>query len=138
MTDWKLRHFQTNELLFDKERSFRILQFFGIEPGIPPTSFTDQDRSFAQALLVAAIDSSYQMRFVQAIFDVFYMKPVASFDDVGDMCKEFLKRAAENWFEHATKQDLRDPEIFDSVRTVMGSRARSVWRVRVQTGEMTY
>ena len=138
MADWKLKHFKPEELLFDKEQSFRILQYFAIEPGITPAAFTDEDRSFAQALLVAAVDSSYQMGFVHAIFDVFYMKPAASVDDVSGMCKEFLEKAVENWFEHATKEDLREAKIYDYVRTVMGNKAQTAWRIRVQTGEMIY
>jgi hypothetical protein len=138
LADWKLKHFSGSELLFDQEQSFRILQFFGIEPGIQPGSFTDEDRSFAQAILVEAIDASYEKRYVQAIFDVFYMKPVTSVDDLGDMLKEFLECAVENWFDHATKADLRDPQIFNSVRVTMARNIRSVWTIRVQTGEMTY
>lgn len=138
MADWKLKHFDESELLFDKEESFRILQYFGIEPGIPAGSFTAKDRSFAQALLVAAIDASYGMGFIHAMFDVFYMKPVTSVDDLGDMLKKFIEKAVEHWFEHATKEDLRDPKIYDSVRVQVARAARSAWKIRVQTGELTY
>ena len=138
MADWKLRHFTDNELLFDGVQSFRILQYFGIEPGITPGAFTPEDRSFAQALLVAAVDSSYHHRFVSVLFDVFYMKPVASVDNVYDMCKEFTKKAFENWFEHATLDDLKSADILDSVRATITWSARSIWTLRKLTSEVTY
>lgn len=138
VADWKLKHFDESQLLFDKQESFKILQYFGLEPGIPVNQFTVEDRSFAQALLVAAIDASYGMGFVHAMFDAFYMKPVTSVDDLGDMTKKFLEKAVEHWFEHTSKTDLRDPEIYDSVRVQIARTARSAWTIRVQTGDMTY
>lgn len=133
-----LRHFSSNELLFDQQQTFTILRYFGLEPGIQAASLTDEDRSFAQALLLEAVDASYEMGYVNIVFDVFYMKPAISFAKVRDMAKEFLEKAAEHWFEHATKEDLRDPKIYENVRVRIQSLARSVWRIRENDGVMTY
>ena len=133
-----LRHFSGDELLFNQSESLTILRYFGLEPGIQAASLTSEDRSFAQALLVEGIDASYEMGYVRIIFDAFYGKPAVSFDAVKDMTKEFLRRTAEHWFEHATKADLRNPKIYENVRTVLQSNARSVWKIREATGEMTY
>jgi hypothetical protein len=44
---------------------------------------------FAQALLLEAIDKSYAMGYVHAIFDVFYMKPPI---DLQAMMKDLSRR----------------------------------------------
>ncbi len=133
-----LRHFSGNELLFNQQQTLVILRYFGLEPGIQAAALTDDDRSFAQALLVEGVDASYEMGYVQIVFDSFYAKPPASFDTVREMTREFLKRVAEHWFEHATKDNLRDPKIYESVRVTLQANARSVWKIREATGEMTY
>jgi hypothetical protein len=138
MSTATLRHFTSDELLFDQEQTFTILRYFGLEPGIQAASLNDEDRSFAQALLVEAVDASYVMGYVNIIFDTFYMKPAVSFDKVKEMTKEFLKKVAEHWFEHATKDNLRDPKIYENVRVRLQSVARSAWKIREQTGALTY
>jgi len=138
MTTATLRHFDADELLFDQQESFTILRYFGLEPGIQAAALTDQDRSFAQALFVEAIDASYAMGYVRIMFDTFYGKPTVSFEAVKKMTKKFLEKAAEHWFDHATKADLRDPKIYESVRVDLQRNARSVWKIRELTGELTY
>jgi hypothetical protein len=134
-----LRHFQRDELLFDQQQSFTILRYFGVEPGIQAAALTDEDRGFAQALLVEAIDASYELGYVNIIFDVFYMKPPVSFDKVQIMTQEFLKKVAEHWFKHATRADLRQPKIYERVRQLLQGHARTVWAIRQATeGQITY
>lgn len=133
-----LRHFSTDELLFDEQECFEILRFFFIQPGIQAASLTTEDRSFAQALLVEAVDASYKMGYAEIIYETFFGKPAASLTAVRKMAQRFLKKSAEHWFRHATKDNLRDPKIYDSVRVTIARNARSAWQIRLQTGELTY
>jgi hypothetical protein len=79
--------------------------FFG--SNVPePADLTSEDVGFAQALLLEAIDKSYAMRYVHAIYDVFYWKLPDSPAALRDLVSDFTKRATRNWFDHASGKDL--------------------------------
>lgn len=61
-----------------------------------------------------------------------------SFGDIKSMVKQFLKQAVKHWFKHATGKDLDDPKIYESVRATVARNFRSVWEIRMATGELTY
>lgn len=134
-----LRHFTKEEVFLTEEEAGKILRFFFPQDQLPEGQApNDDDRAFAQALLLEAIDKSYAMSFVQDIYDAFYGKVPTGFDAVKDMLKDFAKKAAKTWFDHAAGKDLADPKIYTSVKTVITANYRSVWVVRLQTGELTY
>lgn len=133
-----LRHFTPDELLFDQQECFAILQFFFVHPGIQAAELTVEDRSFAQALLVEAIDASYKMGYAEVIFRTFFGKSPTSWRSVALLAARFVKGNVQHWFKYAKKDDLRDPKIYESVRATIAQRAHSVWRIRLQTGELTY
>lgn len=134
----ELKHFNESEVKLSQHDAFAVLRFFWLEPGVAPQQLTLQDRAFAQALLVEAIDRSYDMGYVEIIFRTFYGKIPTSFAAIRDLVKSFAKAAAKHWFEHATGKDLQDPKIYESVRRTLAANFRSVWQIRVQTGELTY
>ena len=69
--DIYLKHFQKDEIVISTEDARKILIFF-FGNNVPPVEqLTDQDIAFAQALLLEAVDKSYAMGYVNAIFDVF-------------------------------------------------------------------
>jgi hypothetical protein len=117
----------------------KILSFFWPGQMILPSDLSESDISFAQALLVEAIDSSYNMGYVEHIFKSFFMKIPASFGSVRDMIKDFAKAALKHWFKHATAGDLNDPKIYESVRLTLARNFASVWKMRNQmAGEIIY
>jgi hypothetical protein len=131
----ELQHFSGAEIKLTKEEAFRILRFFWIEPGIDPGNLTDSDAAFAQALLVEAIDSSYAMGYVELVYENFFGKVPTSFSALKDTVKSFAKAAAKHWFKHATRKDLEDPKIYESVRRTLAYNFGSAWRIRLQTNE---
>lgn len=133
-----LKHFQPFELALNKEQAGRVLRFFFPDQPIDPGILTDDDVSFAQALLVEAIDASNEMGYAQVLFDKAFMKVPADFSFVKDLVKAVCRRAAQNWFRHATGKDMSDPQIYESVRLTIARNFRSVWAIRLQTGELTY
>jgi hypothetical protein len=134
----ELRRFAPDELYLNQEQAWRVIRFFWPETDIAPGSLSDNDRQFAQGLLIEAIDSSYQMGFVEIIFRTFAYKVAPSFDQLKDMVKSFVKKAAKHWFRHATGKDLQDPQIYESIRKTIARNFRTVWVLRMQTGELTY
>ena len=138
MADIYLRHFTKDELLLSQQDASRVLRYFFPAHPLPPGELTDEDIEFAQALLLQAVDSSTEMGYVQILFDKFYAKPPSDFSFLEDLAKTFCKRAVRNWFRHATREDLADPEIYDSVRATISWKFGTVWTIRCQTGELTY
>lgn len=133
-----LQHFGESEIKLSQQDAFSILRFFWLEPGLLPQQLTIQDRGFAQALLVEAIDRSYEMGFVEILFRNFYGKIPTSFSAIRDLVKSFARAAAKHWFKHATGKDLEDPKIYESIRCKIAVNFRSVWKIRLETDELTY
>jgi hypothetical protein len=93
----------------------------------------DDDVAFAQALFLEAIDESYAMGYGPGVIRGLY-----SFDSIKDMIQDFVKAAARNWFTHARGEDFAHPKIYESIRVTIAVNFKSVWAIRVQTGELTY
>ena len=134
----RLRRFTPGEVLLSGLDAHGFLRFFSIEPGLKPEALTIADRAFVQALLVEAIDTSYDMGYVAALFNAVGMKPFASMTSVGLALTHFALRAAVHWFTHATSTDLRNPQIYESVRLVVARNWATVWRIRLATDRLTY
>jgi hypothetical protein len=66
------------------------------------------------------------------------MKIPASWSNVEDMVKGFAKAALKHWFKHATRADLANPQIYESVRLTLARNFRSIWKIREVTGELIY
>jgi hypothetical protein len=135
VADIYLKHFDKSEILISPGKARTILRFFFGNAVPAENELNDDDVAFAQALLLEAIDKSYAMGYVQAIFDSFYMKIP---DDVSAMVKDFVKAAAKNWFDHATGKDMSNPKIYDSVRAMIRANFRTTWAIRMQGGGLTY
>ncbi len=138
MADIHLKHFGKDEIIITPDQAQRILVFF-FGSNVPPTEqLKDDDVAFAQALLLEAIDKSYAMGYVHAIFDTFYGKVPTSPDWIKDAIEDFAKKAAKNWYVHATGKDLSNPKIYISVRGQIISNFQSVWQMRMQGLDLTY
>ena len=133
-----LRHFRPNEIKITKEQAARVLKFFFPDQAVNPGSITNDDASFAQALLVEGVDASTEMGYVHVLFDKAYMKPPTDFSFIKDIASSLCKQAVKSWFRHATGKDLNAPQIYEAVRRTIGRNFKSVWVIRLQTGELTY
>ncbi len=133
-----LRRFAADELYLTEQDARMVLRFYFGDQVVLPSALSLEDIGFGQALLLEGIDASYAMGYVQIVFDSFYMKVPGSFDSVKEMVKGFCKKAAKQWFRHAAGQDLKDPKIYNAVRARVKSNFRSIWEIRMATGELTY
>lgn len=134
----RLRRFTPGEVILTGPDAHAILRFFSIEPMLTPDRLTMEDRAFAQALLVEAIDASYDMGYAAALFNAVGMKPVASLTGVAVALAQFTVRAATHWFEHASATDIRNPQIYESVRLVVARNWSTIWQIRLATGQLNY
>ena len=86
-----LKEFSPGELLLDDNETKRILEFFfeNQANAIRDLKINNRIRSFAQGLLVEAIDASYAMGFIEALFKA-TANPV---NGAGKIIKKFGKAA---------------------------------------------
>jgi hypothetical protein len=111
-----LRKFNQDELIFDKVETIIILQFifrgYVSEARLKTLNVTDHVREFAQGLLVEAVDASYAMGFIEAIFKS-SVNPSAGAKKI---LKKFGKKALKHWFKHASPKGLLHVKIYEIVR----------------------
>lgn len=109
-----LRNFSEHELIFDVSETKDILGFFfpHHRQRIDAATVTTELRSFAQGLLIEAIDATYALGYVEILLTV-------SYNPGGGMKKVLMKagrKAARHWFKHATDRDLLNARIAEPVR----------------------
>jgi hypothetical protein len=109
-----LKKFTTGELIFNEEETREILVFFfpHLANSIKKITIDNTVKGFAQGLLVEAIDASYALGFIQAIFSS-TINPTAG---VLNILRKFAFKAGKHWFEHASEKDLRKIKIYYIVR----------------------
>ena len=112
-----LKKFSSDELILDESETRTVLKFFWPQESVATRIdesliVTDSVREFAQALLVEAVDASYQVGFIEAI-----VRSTANpTRGAVKVLKDFVKRAAKNWFKHARASDLQKVRIYDFIR----------------------
>lgn len=107
-----------DELIYDETETRQILTFFypGFASQIAAMQVDNEARRLAQTMLIAAVDGSYAMGFVDDLFATLtsmIVRPNRSIKSLGmKLAKKFVSR----WFKHATHSDLKDFKVYDSVR----------------------
>jgi len=109
-----LLRFTEEELIFNDEETLSILEFFfpGATAKMRNQKINHIYRELAQGLLVEAVDASFAMGFVEAVF-----RGSSNPRDGGkEIMKKFAKEARKHWFKHSTAKNLTDIKIYDLVR----------------------
>ncbi|TBU74351.1 hypothetical protein DNK06_19490 [Pseudomonas daroniae] len=124
-----LRTFSAEELLLGEEETRQVLKFFfkAEHTFIDGLTMSDNARGFAQGLLVEAIDASYAMGYVEAMFRS------AANPNQGPVkvIKAFGKKAARHWFKHASSNDLMNVKVYESVVSTIARNFRSILRTEL-------
>lgn len=124
----QLNQFTVDELLFTEDETCTVLKFI-FEPSdysvIESLVINDAVRSFAQAILVEAIDASYSAGFVEALFRS-SANPTA---DALTIIKAFGRKASKHWFKAASINDLQDVKIYDFVRVHLANQFRKPLKI---------
>ena len=133
-----LKHFGDSEIILNAEQAAAVLKFYFPDAAPNPGDLSRDDIGFTQDLLLAGIDSSYEMGFAEILFRIVGRYVPPTFSDISDIAKEFGKHAIRHWFRQATGKDLQDPQIYESVRNSIRLNFKSTWPIRQAKGEMTY
>ncbi|WDE03451.1 hypothetical protein SG34_018905 [Thalassomonas viridans] len=128
MTKYKqLRQLSADELLFNEQETRIILKFI-FKPAdhelIDSLPMDNYLKGFAQGLLVEAINASYAVGYVEAIF----RSTANPTQGAVDVLKKFGREASKLWFKHASAHDLQDVKIYDFVRDHIALAFRSTLR----------
>lgn len=104
-----------SDLVFDEAETRQILKFFypASTARITGMAIDDDARRLAQTMLIAAIDGSYSMGFVQALFT----SAVRPGSGIAPLAKKLGRKFVRHWYKHATQEDLMRVKIYDSVRS---------------------
>jgi hypothetical protein len=117
-----LREFKEEELLFNEDETRAVLNFFfpNDKEKIATIEITAQTRSFAQGLMVEAVDASYAMGFIELTFK-WVSKPNK---DVSKAIKKLIEKGAGYWFKHLRAKSPISVEIYDSVKNQLTAAFR--------------
>ncbi|MDN3518507.1 hypothetical protein QWY84_12870 [Aquisalimonas lutea] len=131
--EMQLLHFPEQQLLLSDEEAKAILMFFfegrDFQYRLETVSLELVHRELAQALLVEAIDGTYEKGFVD---DLFMSVATGFHGGVKRIVQKFAKKALNRWFDHANLDSLwGDVEIYESVRVTIARSHRSTAEVLV-------
>lgn len=119
-----LRVFSRSELIFDEMETKEILKFFfkADRQAIESCEITEGLRNFAQGLLVAAMDASFAMGWIEVTFR-WAANPGAGMKKT---MKKLAKAASKHWFKHLKAgQSLEDANVYESIRDPLARSFRS-------------
>ncbi|KEQ18712.1 hypothetical protein [Endozoicomonas numazuensis] len=110
----RLKKFNPNDLIFNEDETVIILKFIFKNKHmlINRLRINNDTRSFAQALLLEAIDASYSLGYVEALFRSTSNPTVG----VREILKKFGKDASKHWFNSHNIKNLKDIKIYERVR----------------------
>jgi len=116
------------DLVFDVAESRRILNFFypSTVQAIEQMQLTDAVRRLAQTMLVAAVDGTYAMGYIEALFKS--ARPIPS-GSPRFWAQRLVRGLAMNWFKHARREDLMDAKIHDAVRDAVAIHCQTHFRM---------
>jgi len=126
----QLRHFSDAELMFDEHETKSILRFFfqADREQIDSLEATREIRNLAQGLLVAAIDVSYAMGWVEQTFR-WVANPGAGLKQA---LQKLARRAARHWFSHLKDRSLSEARIYERIRDQFARNFRSPFQILIQ------
>lgn len=124
------------QLLFDEDETRQILKFFWPERAaqIDSLAISNEWRRCAQKYLIAAIDASYQMGYVEILFngvgDAIKGKPGGKV--IKGLAKKFAKYYIKHWWKSTKPKNLEDIKIYESVRRTIAYQYATVFEIDAQ------
>jgi hypothetical protein len=113
-----------SELIYDEIETRKILKFFWphLALGIDKMAVNNDTRRLAQTALVAAIDGSYPMSYIEATFKATFF-PLSK--DIKSLAKKLAFHYMKNWWKNVKKRDaLENVQIYDTVRKVIAENLK--------------
>lgn len=126
------------KIVLKPQQAHAIITWLYGKTSVAAKDFSKEDCGFAQAMLVEMLNASFAMGFVEALFRAAAKVPSGP----KKVITTFLKGAGKNLVKYKDKDDLEEmmkqPTIYKAVKNQMARSAKSVWKIREATGELTY
>ncbi len=131
-----LRAFSATELALPPRAAWEVLAFFfpADVVGIYPEDLGVEDRLFAQALLVAALDETRRLGAPEGPDGVPLV--AAGWIRVRPVVERFVSRAPASWFEVAPPDGVGAGRIDEVARADVSIRYRAGWIAHVRGGPL--
>lgn len=106
-----------SELFYDENETRLILKFFWPHRAqeIEGMAIDNSARRLAQTALIAAIDASYALGFID-ILSQSVIRPGSGIKSLG---KKLARRFIKHWWKNTKQKELEDVRIYESVRKVI-------------------
>ncbi len=127
--------FAPSELALSPMEAWQVLVFFfGGNASTTPGWLTDNDRSFAQALLIEAVAASYRMSWIEKLWSS-TVNPSAS---IKSILGKLALKAMKDWLTSCQPTDLNKAKIYMMVKNQLTANWRSAWQIHIETGDPVY
>jgi len=134
----QLKNFSPSEILITADDARLILKFIfkpSEHPTIDQLPMNHRELNLAQGLLVEAIDASYSIGYVEALFRSTANPSAKTFS----VMRKFAKSSKKHWYKHATASDLLSIKIYDVVINELARRFKNILAIylvkKVDTNE---
>ena len=125
-------HYDEWHIVINQREAAAILGFF-FRMNFSAGQITTNDREFAQALLISAVDSTYLLSWTEKMLSV-AMKPPASFAGAAVSLTWAVATAGFTFFQYATADDLEDMTIYSMVRDALAIGYKTAAMDRLASG----
>jgi hypothetical protein len=126
--------FAPAQIFLTQSDAWSVLHFIFGRVGLSHTQLTIADCAFAQGLLLEAIDASAKVGFAEA----FFRSATNPSPTLKGVIWKLAKYAFKSWWKHAKGDDLKNPKIYKMVRNELTVRYKSIWGIRLNTGDLDY
>lgn len=136
-----LRRFAPSELVLTPEQALKVLLFFW--PGTDVSLLgvvADSDREFAQGLLLEGLRASKDMDLVKRTFNRWFGGVARAYRSIWATAVRLAHIATRNrWLPQVFAGiDPKKVILYESVRKNLARNFRSVWKLRIETGQLIY
>jgi hypothetical protein len=123
------------DLRFNEAETREILRVFWPSGSarIDSMPMTDDARRLAQTALIAAIDGSNQMGYVEALFRTAYRPNPTVTGIIRALARQFV----ESWWQHTKPQDLKNAHLYQAVINAIAFSLRSQFEMVAQGLQLT-
>lgn len=118
-----------SDLIFNDTETRQILKFFwpGLVHQIDALTIDNPARRLAQTALIAAIDGSYAMGYIEILFKGL-SRPSKS---LSALAKKLARDFARHRFNHATQKDLNHVRIYETIRSDISNALKTRLRMLI-------
>lgn len=129
----QLLQFNRSQIVLSDQEAWCVLAYFFDHPGVHADDLTENDLSFAQALVIEAIEQSYGYGFL------YPNQPIYLAEQIKKIVITVLKKTGGNWnWTAALPALLKRPDIHIDVRTKLSQNHIWNWIARVKTKVPAY